>query len=114
VKKFENSCSILGSLISQETDLEFKRLFLGFFSDGDFLIEDKLMGGIGGDFSGDGDGVVLDFHFAWEVDFHLDGGYVEAVFVDVGFVVWVHEGGRGLNKLLVIKCLRGCVYNRID
>ncbi len=43
VKKFENSGSILGAFISQKTDLEFKRLFLEFFSDVDFLVEDKLM-----------------------------------------------------------------------
>ena len=72
------------------------------------------MWGIGWDLSGEGDGVVLDFHITGEVDFHLDGGYIETVFVDMGFVVRVHEGGRSLNKLVVNKCLRGCVYNRID
>lgn len=48
------------------------------------------MRAIGGYFSGEGYRGVLDFHFAREVDFHLDGGDVDAVLIDMSFVVWIH------------------------
>lgn len=91
MKELQYAGSILGALISDETDLKLKGLFLQLLLDGDFLTEDKLMGGIGGDFSGEGHRVVLNFHFAGEVDLHLDGGYVDAVLVNVGLGVGVHE-----------------------
>ena len=55
------------------------------------MVEDELVGAIGLGLGGQRDSVVLDFHFAGEVDLHLDGHDVETVFIDVGLEVEIHS-----------------------
>lgn len=59
VKQLDDTSSVFGSLFGEQADLEFEGLFLEFFSEGDFLIEDEPVGAVGRDFCGQGEGVIL-------------------------------------------------------
>ncbi len=67
--EFEHTTHVLGSLVSEELSDDLDVVLFGFVFDGDFLVEEELVGSRCGDFIGDGVSSEFEVDFAGELDF---------------------------------------------
>lgn len=101
IEEFDDTANVLGAFVGGKVDNEFEELFIGVFLEGDFLVEDELVVGGGGDLGGDGVVIDLDVHFAGELDFHGDGDNVEVILVNLDFLLIVWHGDCSLAEFVL-------------
>ena len=84
--EFDNPSNVLGSFVSVEVGGEFNELPAIILRDCNLFIEDELIKIVGRDVVGDGYILVLDGHFAGELDFHFDGLDAESKRINIDFL----------------------------
>lgn len=68
---------------------KFKMLFIWILLKGDLLIKGEPVGTGWSNLSGEGIVIVLDMHFARELNFHRDGDDVEVILIHLDFLLIV-------------------------